>query len=227
MFYPTPIILSVGYLTKYHLHTHALWQGDLAKAGQYYKDCLTVFEADGEEDNLACVAYQSLGRWSIFRGCLAEAVDYLHKGLAIRYRRQDRDGAAYCAIYLAEAYIQDNQLAEAQYLLVEAIQTCKALQHQLGEAMGYLAFARLEAKRGLFNEAIRLCRQSLDLLTLVPMPVIELQAVGLMGVLSIRTGQLQTLLPLLNRLRAVWGRQSLPLRQRLRFFALCFATIHF
>ncbi len=184
-------------------------QGSFEKARRCYEESLTTFETDGESDNLACVAYQSLGRLFTLQGHFPEAILLLERGLAIRRRRQEQGGIANNAIHLATAYLGCGRLDDAESLLNEALQTCGDLNDRRGTALCHLAFGRLETKRGENNAALAQWQQALDVLSIVPMPSIELEVLAVLLPQLLRAGRIRGTLPALARLLSNLRQQRL------------------
>jgi tetratricopeptide (TPR) repeat protein len=184
-------------------------QGSFGKARRCYEESLATFEANGESDNLACVAYQSLGRLLVLQRHFAEAISLLEQGLAIRRRRREQGGTANNAIHLATAYLGLDRLHDAESLLNEALQTCRDLNDRRGMALCYLAFGHLEAKRGENNAAIAQWQQALDVLSIVPMPSIELEVLAALLPQLLRAGRIRETLLALVRLLSNFRQQGL------------------
>jgi tetratricopeptide (TPR) repeat protein len=126
----------------------ALYHGDYTEAEHCYQQSLAALRNGEDAGYMVCVAYQSLGRLLIIQGEAARAIPLLEEGLAIRRREHERIGSAQAAAYLALAYIQaEQQLAEAEMLLTEALQSCKMLDKREGLVLCHLSFGCLESKR--------------------------------------------------------------------------------
>ena len=178
----------------------AMFRGDFRQAEAYYGESTLSFEVGGEENNLACVAYQSLGRFFVLAKQFTKAIPLLEKGLVIRRRRQEQNGIANNAVNLALAYLGVGRLNEAEELLDEAFPICKELHDQRGIALCHLAFGRLEKKRGSRTMAILQYRQALETLDVYPMPPLELQILSELLPYLLRTGQIRIFLVALIRL---------------------------
>lgn len=187
----------------------AMFRGDLNRARRYYEKSLATFEADGESDNLACVAYQSLGRLFVLQRNFSEAIPFLERGLAIRRRRQEQEGIADNAIHLAIAYLECGRLYDGESLLNEALQACRKLSDRRCIALCYWAFGRFEVKRGDNNAAITQWQQALDVLSTVPMPPIELPVLAVLLPQLLRAGRIRECLIALARLLSSLRQQEL------------------
>lgn len=192
--------LEIKGYTLSQLGNIAMFRGDFRQARAYYHESLAAFEADGEEDDLACVAYQSLGRFLVLEQDFVSAIPLLEKGLVIRRRRQEQEGIANNAINLALAYLGCDRLEEAEPLLDEALAISKELYDQRAIVLCHLAFGRLAGKRGDRAGAILQYRQALEILAQMPMPPLELQVLAELLPQLLRAGQMQALLFALARL---------------------------
>jgi len=186
-----------------------LFTGDWKKAHSCYQQSLDAFEADGESDNLACVAYQSLGRLFVLQRQFSQAIPLLERGIAIRRHRQEQKGIAENAIHLATAYLECNKLREAEALLNEAMQICREIDDRMSMALCHSMFGSLEAKMGNMEGAIVQWQQALDLLRAAPMPSIELQILAMLLPQLLRTGRIRELLLASGRALSAFYRQKL------------------
>jgi tetratricopeptide (TPR) repeat protein len=169
----------------------AMIQGDFQKARRCYEDSLVTLEENGEADNLACVAYQSLGRFLVLQQQHKQAIPLLEKGLAIRRRWPEQEGIATNAVYLALAYMECGRLDEAEILLNEALLICKDLNYSRGAALCYSAFGQLETKRENRANAIMQYEQALAILGETPLPSVELRVLFNLLQVLLHTGQIR------------------------------------
>ncbi len=134
----------------------AMFCGDFALAQQRFEQILLLFQEQGEDNNLACVAHQATGRLLLYEGKWAEAVVVLEKGLLIRKRRQEREGTAVNSIYIAAAHMGLHQYDLAHSLLGETLPTCRALDNQHDLALchlylGLLAWGLHQSDRATYH----------------------------------------------------------------------------
>ncbi len=108
----------------------AMFRGDFTRAHRYFDECLTLFEANGEADNLACVAYQAIGRLLLYERRFAEASLMLARGLAIRRHRREGEHVAANSIYLAAAQLGCGQMEVAETLLTDALPHSRAIDNR-------------------------------------------------------------------------------------------------
>ncbi len=169
-----PLWQNEGF-TLSQLGNLAMFRGDFARAHRYLDECLRLFEANGEGDNLACVAYQALGRLLLYERRFAESILVLERGLAIRRRRRAREHIAANAIYLAAAHLGGNRLDAAERLLVDALPESQALDNRHDVMLCRLHLGQLAARRGDRQEACAQWREGLTIARSTSIPVVELR----------------------------------------------------
>ncbi len=180
----------------------AAFRGNFTRANRYFEQSLALFQEHGEAENLACVAYESLGHIRMLYQDYDEAIYLLEKELAIRRRRQEELAAAEAAIDLAAAYIGQGRLSAAERLLTDGLSTCRKL-HSLREvAKGHLHFGYLEARRGNHIAAVEQWRQGLEQLKTLPTPALEFKLLTALLVQFCQQRRLGALLTTVRRLRA-------------------------
>ncbi len=168
----------------------ALSHGDFATARRHYTESLRLFTGHGEAHNLACVAYQALGRLLVIQAKYAEATSLLEKNLIIRRRRSEKKGSAYAAAYLADAYLRAGRLTAAEPLLNEALAACGDLHDRRGITLCHLYFGYLEQARGHRQAALDQWQQAKELAVAVPVLSVELQVLTALWVGLLRAGRL-------------------------------------
>lgn len=178
----------------------ALSYGNFDQARQNYERSLNILLKNDQANDLACIAYQSLGRLFVFQKQFEPAIPLLEKGVAIRRRWGEQEGTATNGTYLAIAYLECGRLIEAETLLTEALVISKEIRHLRGMALSHFAFGRLEAKRGNISQAVDQFNQALEILETSPTPSLELQV--LWGILPqlLRIGQFVAFFSALGRL---------------------------
>lgn len=220
----TPPVWESQAYAHHQLGNLALVQGNFAKAWCSYEQSLNLFIKHGEEDNLACVAYQSLGYLLVIRRRFADAVPLLEKNLSIRKHRGEKGGGAFAAIYLATAYLGLGRSTEAETLLNDAMAVCSDLQDWRGMALCHLYFGYLE-HRYQHNRSAALAQwqQAQVVASSIPVPAIELQALAVLMTQFLSRGHLRQLKVVLIRLYANLRQQGLgPVAAgRLLFHYLC------
>jgi len=193
-------------------------QGGFAAARHNYEKSLRIFLLYGEEENLACVAYQALGCLLVRQKGYEEATPLLQKNLALRQRRGEKKGSAYAAAYLAESYLGSGKMAEAEALLNEAISACVALSDRRGMALCHFYFGHLEQRRGNLAAALHQWQRAQALAATIPIPAFELQALVALTSAFFRTGRSGELRTTLLRLFRNIQQQKLRPVSALRLF---------
>lgn len=127
--------------------------GEFASARQRFAEMLTIFLTWHEDDNLACVAYQAIGRLLLYAGNYREALTTLDQGLRIRQQREDREGIAVNSIYLAAAHLGLRQHGVAETLLAPALDACRALDNTHDLALCHLYLGELAFQQGQYTQA--------------------------------------------------------------------------
>ncbi|MCB0111728.1 MAG: tetratricopeptide repeat protein [Caldilineaceae bacterium] len=122
--------------------------GEFALAYRYFDEMSIIFQQHSEDDNLACIAHQAVGRLLLYEKRYSEALDLLTQGLVIRRRWIDREGIAVNSIYIAAAHIGLYQLDAAEEFLNEALKICHDLNTQHDLALCHLYFGMLARRRG-------------------------------------------------------------------------------
>ncbi len=169
---PTPMWESKAY-TLSQLGNVAMFQGDFVEAERRFQACYAIFIEYGEEDNLACVAYQALGRLYLHWGRSLEAIPILEKGIAIRRHRVEQTGTAINSVYLAGAYLQLGEATLAESLLDTALTITRELGNRRDTGLCHLYFGQLERLRGQHDQVLVQWQQALNLLETVPTPLVE------------------------------------------------------
>lgn len=183
----------------------AMALGNSNTAQRSYQECLRLFTNNGEGDNLACIAYQSLGRLFVRQQKFVQAIPYLERGLAIRRHRDERDSVASNAVQLAEACIGIGHFNKAEQLLNEALRIYNKVDEPNGKATCYFAFGQLERKRGNSADAILQWKEALDTLSIAQMPPLELQILVALIPQLILVGQFHILMSVSIRIcRNLW-----------------------
>lgn len=177
----------------------AVWQGEFSAAGRHYTESLRLFTEHGETHNLACVAYQALGRLLTMQRNYAEAKPLLEQNLVIRRRRAEKKGGADAAVYLADAYVGSRQLADAEQLLNEAMATYGDLHDRRGITLCHFYFGVLEQARENHTKALAQWRRAQKLAATIPVPAIELQVLVALATGLLRAGHLYEWLHMLVR----------------------------
>lgn len=153
----------------------ALFAGQFKEAECFYRQCHDLLVTHDGRDNLACVAYQALGRLWLYQGRYAEAVSILVQGLVTRRRWQDKSNIALNAIYLAGAQTELGDFVTAEALLSEALAVTCALDTTETTALCHLYFGQLELMRGNDPAVSIHWRQALALLRPLQTPLVELR----------------------------------------------------
>lgn len=187
----------------------AMFKGNFKQARRYYEESLTTFEIHDGDEELACVAYQSLGRCLVLQRQFKEAIPLLEKGLTIRQRWGEVEGTATNAVHLSEAYLECGRLTEAEQLLNTAISICKDIPYLRGLALCYLGFGHLEVKRGNRDLAHTQYCQALAVLDKSPMPQIELKVLVDWIPQLLLSGRMREFLKVFMRLFSTIRRQEL------------------
>lgn len=153
----------------------SLTQGDVECARCYYEQALRMLVNNGEENGMACVAYQTLGRFFLHQGCFLEATPFLENNLRVRRYRTEQDGAAHAAIYLAAAYLGQSRYPEAAALLNEALTTSCALGNKYNMALCHLYASYLEWHCGNPGASVDQWQQAQKLMETLSVSAIEIQ----------------------------------------------------
>ncbi len=171
---PHPLWQIEGFTLK-QLGNLAMFRGDFARAHRCFGQCLALFEANGEGDNLACVAHQAIGRLLLYERRFVEASIMLERGLAIRRRRREGEHVAANSIYLAAAHLGRGQLASAETLLTDALPHSRALENRHDVALCHLYLGQLAALRNQRDEHRLHWQEALHVMQTTSIPVVELQ----------------------------------------------------
>jgi len=115
-----------------------MFSGEFTAAYDYFAEMYALFLAHGEEDNLACIAHQAIGRLYLYAKKYREADAQVAEGLPIRRRWNDREGIAVNTIYMAAAQIGLRHFARARPLLDEALAICTSLENPHDLALCHL-----------------------------------------------------------------------------------------
>ena len=171
----TPLWETKAY-TLNQLGLAAMYQGQFDLAKRRFDSCQEIFIAHHEEDNLACVAYQSMGQLLLYRGQAVQAIPLLSRGLNIRRRRRDQEGVAINALYLAAAYLASHQTENVEDLLNNALSIFRALGNHRSTGICYIYFGQYEFVCGNVESAFTQWQQALTSFATTPPPLIELRA---------------------------------------------------
>jgi Tfp pilus assembly protein PilF len=151
----------------------AMFRGQFDQAERYYRSCLAIFLQQGEAENLACVAYQALGRLWLYAGRTAEAIPILEQGLAIRRRWLEQEGIATNEVYLGAAYLATGNLRRAEASLQEALRVAQTVQSATIQILAHLYFGQLALCRLQPAATAIHWQQALALLRTTDLPLIE------------------------------------------------------
>lgn len=195
----------------------AMIQGQIEEARYYYQKYLDMLLQHGQEDDLACAAYQSLGRLWLFVDRFDEAIPLLEKGLEIRRKLQEKQGITTSLLYLAMAYVETGRLHQAEMLIDEAFILAKELQMIGGIAFAHLVAGSLEAKRGRMEAAIVQWKQVMAILDTHSLPTIGLPTVKALLLALVRTRQIGELASTLISVLRILRRQRIGLVAYLRW----------
>jgi tetratricopeptide (TPR) repeat protein len=121
--------------------------GEFVLARQRFDEMFAIFLAHNEENGLACVAYQAVGRLCLYAGHYQEALTTLEQGLRIRQQRADREGIAVNSIYMGAAHLGLGQTAAVEPLLTVAFDACHALDNTHDLALCHLYLGALAFQR--------------------------------------------------------------------------------
>jgi len=157
------------------LGTLALFQGNFACASRYFDRCQAVFIAQGEAENLACVAYQSIGRLLLYTDHPRAAIPIIERGLAIRQQRQEREGIAANSVYLAAAHLALQQATVAEALLTDALAIYRTIDARHDLALCHLYWGQLAAMRNDWARATDHWQQTITIANRVMVHFIELR----------------------------------------------------
>lgn len=178
----------------------ALFQGDFKEAQRNYDESFNILITHGEAENLACVAYQTLGSLFVIQRRFDEAIPLLKKNLVIRQQRKEAGSSAHAAVYLAAAYLGQQQFIEAESLLNEAMVTSSRLQNCRNIALCHLYFGYLAQRQGNHHAALIQWRQAQATADAIPAPGIELQVLAALLTELLQTGGVHELGRVLLRL---------------------------
>ncbi|MEZ4866768.1 MAG: hypothetical protein R3C14_35940 [Caldilineaceae bacterium] len=128
--------------------------GEFALAHHYFAKMAALFITQGEENNLACVAHQAIGRLLLYERNYQAALTVLTQGMAIRQRQLDREGIAVNSIYMAAAQLGLDQLGTAKTLLNNALQDCHLLENEHDLALCHLYLGVLARRHQEYNRAL-------------------------------------------------------------------------
>jgi tetratricopeptide (TPR) repeat protein len=210
--YSFALVLRLWESTAYTLNQLgclALFDGRFDEAEALYRQCHDLLVVHDGADNLACVAYQALGRLRLYQGRYAEAELILARGLAIRRRRQEKPTIALNAIYLAGAHLGQGDLPAAELLLIEAMSIPCALEAAETTALCHLYFGQLELRKGNDRAVFDHWRQALALLRTQKTPLVELRVWIIYLPWLLRKGELQLCAAIVRQLYHSSRRQHL------------------
>lgn len=168
----TPLWESKAYALN-QLGNVALFQGKFVQAERLYTACWQTLNEHGEEENLACVAHQALGRLWVHWRWPDQAIPVLEKGIAIRRRRQEQEGVAINLLYLAAALMHHRQVDRAELLLTEALPILRMIGNRRDTGLCHLYFGQLEILCGRRTAALDQWWQALAHLQTVHTPLVE------------------------------------------------------
>lgn len=171
-FIETPTWESEAYALN-QLGNIAMFRGAFTRAEQLYNRCWNVLKNHGEEENLACVAHQALGRLFTHWRRPQTAVAILEQGLTIRRRRQAQEGTAINLMYLAAAHLQLHEVTQAECLLTEALPLLKRIGDRRDIGLCHMYLGELERQRKARATCVDHWRQALIYLKTVHTPLIE------------------------------------------------------
>ena len=133
-------------------------QGNPHEAKENYMKSLIIFENDNQSTDLACTAYDALGRLYVLEQNYQKAIPYIEKGLEIRKRRNELSGEINASVQLADAFIGLNQLENATVLLnkLTAIfeESNKKFVDPIGKTLLFVSLGRLAKAEGSSDLAI-------------------------------------------------------------------------
>lgn len=127
--------------------------GEFSLAHQCFIEMRAIFLQQQEENDLLCVYHQARGRLLLYEGNYTQACTLLTAGYTIRQARQDREGVAVNAIYLAAAQIGLQQLERAEALLADALPLCQELDNYHDLALCHLYLGLLAYHRAQHDQA--------------------------------------------------------------------------
>lgn len=150
---PAPLWEIKAYVLN-QLGNLAMFRNRDQEAERFFQASHDLFVAEDGTENLLCVAYQSLGRFRLYRKRYDEAVGFLERGIAIRRWRGDMEGLAASSIYLAGSLLGLGRIEQAEASLEEALSICRQLGHERDEALCHLYLGQVSNLRGMTSQAI-------------------------------------------------------------------------
>ncbi len=134
------------------------WLGRPGADGEF-RDALAIYERRGFLPGQAMV-YLNLGASAYWEGRWSDAADLYERALELHTRTANPIEAAFAGVNIAEVYLEQGRLDEAEGLLVEASRELRSSGEFQGLA-GSLGFlGRVEARAGRLAEAEELLRQA-------------------------------------------------------------------
>ena len=133
----------------------------LAEAERLYARAERLARAAGDEGTRAA-AQQGAGTVMLIREAYPRAHAALQLALRMQERRADSRAAATSRMLIAHAHEQQGDTAAARRILVQALDTLRALGDVAGEARALGAMAQLELRAGLSLTAESLYQRGLD-----------------------------------------------------------------
>ena len=128
-------------------------------ADDEFRDALSIYERRGFLPGQAMV-YLNLGASAYWEGRWTEAAELYQRALELHTRTANPIEAAFAAMNIAEVYLEQGKLSEAEALLRDASRELRSSGEFQGLAGSLNYLGRVEARAGRLAEAEELLRQS-------------------------------------------------------------------
>ena len=176
--------------------------GSLDEAGRLYSEALAEFEATGHEIGIITALY-NLAQTCQQRAEPAQARAYLDRGMALCAHPSHADRLASFWAQRGEVALREGALEEASDALSRALGMKRALGDRHDEVEVMCSMAALEIRRGDWNAAMEVARQSLRLARDLEVPSLIICCFEVLAVVFDKTGQRESAHRLLSYANAM------------------------
>ena len=174
----------------------AFERGEPRQAVQRLEQALALSGADAaDQPSLA----DTLGRAYAMLDDLEPAIRLFRQALARANERKNPPEAVRFGVLLANAYIDNNEFAEAEDVLKQTVEKAENARDPVFRARIYWSLSRLHALQGESSDAVRFARKALDLLELTEHTTYAARAHQLLAHVELDRGNASAAIDLLDR----------------------------
>lgn len=174
----------------------AFERGDSRKAVQHLEQALALSRTEAsEQPSLA----DTLGRAYAMLDDLEPAIRLFRQSLERANQRKNSPESVRFGVLLANAYIDNNEFAEAEAVLTDTVEKAQNARDPVFRARIYWSLSRLHALQGEASAAVRFARKALELLELTEHTLYAARAHHLLAHVELDRGNADEALALLDK----------------------------